>query len=107
MLPQSYSTKPSRRTRRVPAPSLHHSITAGRWLEGSVLLNDGEEDLGWRIPHLGPTVMTLPLISNRPTSWTGRNRLARVGCGPPPVRERRPRGGPTDIPPAKRSPVAG
>ena len=26
--------------------------------------------------------MTLPLISNRPTSWMGRNRLARVGCGP-------------------------
>jgi hypothetical protein len=43
--------------------------------EGAVLLNDGEEDLGGASCIFGPTVMMLPLISNRPASLipvTGR-----------------------------------
>jgi hypothetical protein len=54
MLPQSYSTKPSRRTRRVPAPDSPSQPVDG--LEGPVLLNDGEEDLGWRILERQPQV---------------------------------------------------
>src|SRR6185369_7964606 len=47
MLPQSYSTNSSRQLRRVPAPVSPSQSVDG--LEGSVLLNDSEEHLGWRI----------------------------------------------------------
>jgi hypothetical protein len=107
MLPQSYSTEPSRRTRRVPAPvspSRHHSRSTA--LKDPSFRMTVRKTLGGASRIFAPTVMTLPLISNRPTSWTASNKPARVGCGPP-VRERRPRGGLTDIPPAKPSRVTG
>jgi hypothetical protein len=82
MLPQSYSTKPSRRTRRVPAPRL--AITASQPVDGlerSVLLNGGEEDLGWRILHLRSDGDDASADIEPADLVDGRNRPARVGWG--------------------------
>jgi hypothetical protein len=85
MLPQSYSTKSSRRTRRVPAPRLSQPVDG---LEGSVLLNDGEEDLGWRIPHLrsdgddaSADIEPADLVDGPQQAGTGRVRPRQFESG--------------------------